>query len=255
MVTRNHLGRIAKPDEVDLIFGDETVRSLMEIAGIDVEFERRFGEGLRRSVRSFLEDVIRLDKGQIRSAIISLSKCINRALEGKAGAAEEAAIEFSALPDEAKKVLKYNANRTGKSVPPPEDIRDPEKRHDALIFLFSCCVRGATIKEGRKRGEEKRSRPTLQADYFPSVSRGRAPYTGGEILLCASIGQLYLDLTGRMPHRTRDQDRGPCTRDQDRGPFVALMAEVIDLIDAGISAETLVHDYEGRTGKTRPVKK
>ena len=130
MVTRKHQRLIAQPDEVDLIFGDQTVRTLMKIARIDAEFEHRFGEGLRRSVRSFLEDVDRLDKGEVRSIIISLAKCIYRALEGDAGAAEEAAVALSELPIEAMTILNYNAARTDESVPRPKHIRDPKKRRD-----------------------------------------------------------------------------------------------------------------------------
>ena len=147
----------------------------MGIARIEAGHELRFRDGLRQSIHEYIECSAQMDRSEIRSAIISLSESVVRALESGGGDIDDAARELSNLHVDVIQFLNRSPQGLGSIVPTPADITDPRKSRKALKFLAGLCVSGSAVKPGRKRGKGKRSRDTLRAEYIPSIPRGRPP--------------------------------------------------------------------------------
>ncbi len=208
MATRDQRAGLPKPDQTEQLFGAEVVARLARDAGVPDTKIPSFGDGLRCAVKAYLRDARRLDASEIRDAIEGLSRAVEGALnavEGalkeRPGAVEKAVDALAALPTEARALLARLASATGNNIPAPSDLRDSQKQYQALASLYGLCGRRAEIVPGRNRPGGKRSGPVVEQEFAsPLVKRGRKPRVD-ELIFCASVGQVYLETTGRLPGR------------------------------------------------------
>ena len=266
MTTRKQRPRLKKPSNVDRLFDDETVKRLCRQEGMSKKNREKFGAGLRRSIRRYLVDAKRLDPGEIRAAVTELAKAVAEAIGGQPSAVKIVCAALETLHPQVKDVLARNASATlvagsgdaglvyvgdqaiRDMIPTTNELTDPVRGAQALHSLYGLCSRSTEIAPGRKRQGDKRSRDTLKIEYAgPPVSEGRYPNTN-ELMLCASIVQLYLDAT---PLKKTPANGAPPIRHlnpDDRGPLVFLMTEVLRIVGASghVNAKQLVRNFTER---------
>jgi hypothetical protein len=236
MTTRDQRSRLLSLEDVDIAFTGEVINQLAQFAGLRRTEVPSFGVGLINAVRTYLQNAQRLQAGEINSAIEELYKLATKALNGTPGAIDKVVKALAELPEDALEILNINAEAGGKFTPSPEEILDPQRGYDSLALLSGICVAGAEFKPGRLRPGGKQSRPTLKENYVgPPVRRGR-PKNTNELILTASLAQLYFRKTGLIPQRP---DRW--NEEEDYSPFVSLVEEVLILVGVeSCSADDLV---------------
>ena len=202
MATREQRARLPQPDQTEQLLGAEVVARLARDAGVPDTKIPSFGDGLRCAVEAYLRDARRLGAGEIRDAIEHLSRAVEGALKEHPDAVVEEAVDaLAALPTAARALLARLAAATGDRIPEPFDLRDSQKQYQALVSLYGLCGWRAEIVPGKKRPGGKRSRRVAEQKFIsPLVKRGRTPRVD-ELVFCASVGQVYLEATGRPPGR------------------------------------------------------
>jgi len=209
LATRDQRAQLPKPDQTEQLFGAEVVARLACDAGVPETKIPSFGDGLRCAVKAYLRDARRLNAGEIRDAIEHLSRAVEGALNAlealpameRPGAVEVAVKALLALPTEARALLDRLASATGDNIPGPSDLCDSQKQYQARISLYGLCGSRAKIVPGKKRPGGKQSEPVVKQKVIsPLVKRGRTPRVD-ELVFCASVGQVYLEATGRPPGR------------------------------------------------------
>jgi len=254
LTTRKQRARLPTPDQTEQLFGAEVVARLARDAGVPNTKIPSFGDGLRCAVEAYLRDARRLDAGEIRDAIEGLSRAVEEALHAveeapieHPGAVETAVDTLAALPTEARTFLDQLASATGDNIPEPSDLCDSQKQYQALVSLYGLCGSRLEIVPGRNRPGGKQSKPTVKNVVVSPPVKRRRPLNTSELILCASLGFLYEESTGRFPERLPFKGVRPA----DHGPFVRFVQKILDHIGVGGSADDLVRVYLKGKRKTR----
>lgn len=239
MTTRKQRDRLRPVHEIDALFGSVVLRKLGSIARVPDAKVDAFGRALRQCVKTYLEEAMQPDASAIRTEIAALARATDSAISGDA-LVDTVVSALQRLSTSSRHILERNAAATLRRVPTQEDIANSRISRDALRFLSGLCVEGALISPGRRRPNDKRSCSTLKVQFSgPNIRRHR-PTDILELILCASIGQAYLDATGLNPVRWRHE--------RNRGPFVRLLKEVFILLDLRdtVSPDDLARRYAAR---------
>jgi len=144
-------------------------------------------------VSAYLETAAIPSRGEINKALAVLYPRLMQAIE--AGDREAAA----GLADLPKAVRAELDRLTPGGIPTPLQIRDPQDGIERAKQLLGCCLAGAEIVPGRKRPDNRRSRPTLK--LLPRFAQARGfPPQDPETLLGRSLAEYYRSLNGgRFP--------------------------------------------------------
>ena len=222
MTTRAQRERLIDDADVDSKFDAAAIARLAQLARLLLVVDlAAFGQSVRNAVRNYLEYAHRPHPGEIREEMKLLRNQARRALKGSEVDLIATMQTLTNLPQMAREHL-YKPHHP---LPEPADLIDPKQRTEVLRLLIGRTVTHAEWKQGRKRSNGKRSRPTLtEFPAGPPVSAGR-PSNSAEVMLCHALGILYERATGRKVALNPKHKKSP-------GPFVRLLAEVLSLCGA-----------------------
>jgi len=231
MTTRLQRECLIPLDQTAKVFGAEACRPIWAAV-----FPRRatdmhsdFPVAVQRCVSAYLETGHDPSAGEMHASIKVLYRGLMQAIE--ADDLEAAAMALETVPEPIRRKLD---RRTPGGIPTPQQIRDPRNGREKAKELLGCCVMGADIVPGRKRPNDRRSRPRVKV--LPRFKQGRGyPRQDAEAILVRALAEAWRSLNGRFPRS--------CAHDADTymRPFERLVDEVLRRCGApGVNTLALV---------------
>jgi hypothetical protein len=189
-----------------------------------------FPRALRVCLRAYLETADIPSRGEINKAVAVLYRRLLQAIE-----ADDRDAAATALEKLSEAVRAELHRLTPGGIPIPMQIRDPQHGIERAKELLGCCLAGAEIVPGRKRPDDRRSRPTLK--LLPRFTQARGfPPQEAEMLLVRALAEYYRSLNGGRFPRAWAHDRLKAL-----SPFERLVGHVLRCCGAaGVNPLNLV---------------
>jgi hypothetical protein len=183
-----------------------------------------FAKGVRKSACCYLEAIAEPTARQLRDELVTLYCAIERALKTSADHHyDEVASRLQALSESAWEILDCGWT----PAPRPDAIRNTQEREKACRELFGRCAAGGCFKEGRRRANGRRSRPTFQIDFKPALRRGQARRNAAMFFIFG-VRLAFINAGGTAPRTAREYEsrhHAPCP-----GPFVRMVQLLLDML-------------------------
>jgi hypothetical protein len=227
------LRHIIGPEDVGGTFADNQLRQLVAKTKLKLppNFDwDAFKKGVQEAAHIFVRDARVPTDNELRSEIGKLLKAADRR-----SYAEVAGIIESLSPRARAMLGEWGTCPSVNLVlPPPEALRDPERREAAAIAIATLCQFGGELVPGRLRSSGKRSRPALRPLLTAPRPRRAFPKRDAELDFVMWLQIAYLEAANEIPSRTaRNPDKS-----RDLGPFARFARECLRLVGANYASVT-----------------
>jgi hypothetical protein len=246
-VRKSRARRIIEEGKVESVFDETRVRVLATTHELPARIDlSALGAGIREAAKIFAREARIPNGNELHDEISNLHKLADRRLFQPLASALET------LSPQSRELLTLSPV-SELELPLPDAIRDIQRREIACDVIATICRFGGRLVQGRRRPDDKRSRPIFEALVNAPRPRRHFSKRDAERNFVMWLQVVWLEATGKAPpHTARQQDPG-----RGLGPFGALAKECLEMVGAGdANVVELINELErqrtgmqGRVGK------
>jgi hypothetical protein len=240
-------------DEVDQIFDEATIETLVRLAGFSPQVNReRLGKFIRDAVRNYAANIRKATPNEQNVEVAELNRAAERGDYEKVGSLLRNLSNETrdGLNARGKKIRNPNgifrvrhhvgSVVEGVQLPSPEMLQDPARQEEACLLIAMLCRIGGGYIVGRRRPSGRNSIVWRHRLHAPLMSR-HPEKCAPERALVKELRYVWFEAKGKSPSPTAHPD--------NLGPFARIVNGVFRLAGVPQNAAEIINSLKRRSSR------